>query len=123
MLTAEDDLHDVYGEVVNLKSSYYQLGMGLYLPARELDAIRKGFPQDIDQAFTEVLLVWLRHRYSVQERGPPTWQRLVEAVDSPAGGNNHALAKTIASHHPIGCLLYTSPSPRDATLSRMPSSA
>ena len=25
--------------------------------------------------------------------------------------------------HRIGCLLYTSPSPRDATLSRMPSSA
>ena len=25
--------------------------------------------------------------------------------------------------HPSGCLLYTSPSPRDATLSRMPSSA
>ena len=24
---------------------------------------------------------------------------------------------------PLGCLLYTSPSPRDATLSRMPSSA
>ena len=24
---------------------------------------------------------------------------------------------------PMGCLLYTSPSPRDATLSRMPSSA
>ena len=27
------------------------------------------------------------------------------------------------SEHPYGCLLYTSPSPRDATLSRMPSSA
>ena len=27
------------------------------------------------------------------------------------------------SGHPGGCLLYTSPSPRDATLSRMPSSA
>ena len=26
-------------------------------------------------------------------------------------------------HSPITCLLYTSPSPRDATLSRMPSSA
>ena len=26
-------------------------------------------------------------------------------------------------HLPSGCLLYTSPSPRDATLSRMPSSA
>ena len=28
-----------------------------------------------------------------------------------------------AAHHARGCLLYTSPSPRDATLSRMPSSA
>ena len=27
------------------------------------------------------------------------------------------------NEHPIPCLLYTSPSPRDATLSRMPSSA
>ena len=40
-------------------------------------------------------------------------------------------AKTILSHEGVllknhllnGCLLYTSPSPRDATLSRMPSSA
>ena len=31
--------------------------------------------------------------------------------------------KLIASNFSIGCLLYTSPSPRDATLSRMPSSA
>ena len=29
----------------------------------------------------------------------------------------------ILSGHLMGCLLYTSPSPRDATLSRMPSSA
>ena len=28
-----------------------------------------------------------------------------------------------ASEHRLHCLLYTSPSPRDATLSRMPSSA
>ena len=27
------------------------------------------------------------------------------------------------ARHPLFCLLYTSPSPRDATLSRMPSSA
>ena len=25
----------------------------------------------------------------------------MEAVDSPAGGNNHALAKKIAEHHPV----------------------
>ena len=33
---------------------------------------------------------------------------------------NEIILETIASK---GCLLYTSPSPRDATLSRMPSSA
>ena len=33
------------------------------------------------------------------------------------------MAIAIAKAGGIGCLLYTSPSPRDATLSRMPSSA
>ena len=33
------------------------------------------------------------------------------------------LTDGITSYKDIGCLLYTSPSPRDATLSRMPSSA
>ena len=34
------------------------------------------------------------------------------------------LAERVAKNAPLGfCLLYTSPSPRDATLSRMPSSA
>ena len=31
--------------------------------------------------------------------------------------------KTLTTALTVGCLLYTSPSPRDATLSRMPSSA
>ena len=34
-----------------------------------------------------------------------------------------ALKGKLASGYGISCLLYTSPSPRDATLSRMPSSA
>ena len=33
------------------------------------------------------------------------------------------IAANISAEQIIGCLLYTSPSPRDATLSRMPSSA
>ena len=37
------------------------------------------------------------------------WRHIGHNCDVPAGD--------------IGCLLYTSPSPRDATLSRMPSSA
>ena len=54
----------------------------------------------------------------------------VVAVQSQAGAENAAggIAQAYADNIPIlvlpgGCLLYTSPSPRDATLSRMPSSA
>ena len=36
---------------------------------------------------------------------------------------NISITDPEAREHVYGCLLYTSPSPRDATLSRMPSSA
>ena len=39
------------------------------------------------------------------------------------GKNLNMLLPTEANTSTISCLLYTSPSPRDATLSRMPSSA
>ena len=37
--------------------------------------------------------------------------------------NKEYLREVVKKYHPRSCLLYTSPSPRDATLSRMPSSA
>ena len=91
----------MYREVVNIQSSYYQFGIELGLPLREMDVVKKEFQHDIVQAFTEVLRIWLRHRYNVEKYGAPTWRRLVEAVDNPAGGNNHALAKIVAQHYPV----------------------
>ena len=44
--------------------------------------------------------MWLRQSYNIEKYGPPTWRKLVEAVGSPTGGNNRALAKGIASRHP-----------------------
>ena len=37
--------------------------------------------------------------------------------------NSHAAYYELSRAYKLSCLLYTSPSPRDATLSRMPSSA
>ena len=91
----------MYREVISIQSNYYQFGIELGLPLQEMDAIQRAFRQDIPQAFTEVLKVFLKHRYNVEKYGPPTWRKLVEAVDSPAGGNNHSLAKKIAEHHPV----------------------
>ena len=51
--------------------------------------------------------------------------QLVKALLAHAQGDiqKHVANVEVYLQHPVGCLLYTSPSPRDATLSRMPSSA
>ena len=101
----EDDFRDVRRELVSIKANYYQLGAELGIPPGELDATRKEHSHDVDQAFNEVILKWLRQLYNVSRFGPPTWKRLIEAVISPAGGNNYALAKEMALKHP-GIYIY-----------------
>ena len=98
---AEDDFHTVYSELKTVKANYYQLGIGLGLPPGELQAIRKGI-QDIELAFSDVLLAWLRQHYNVDRFGVPTWRNLVEAVDSQT---NPALAAAIAARHPANSML------------------
>ena len=96
---AEDDFYDVYCELENSKARYYQLGRVLRLPLGKLEAIRKTHSQYVEQALTQVLLLWLRQQYNVEKFGRPTWQKLREAVDSPSGGENHALAERIAKKY------------------------
>ena len=86
---------------MSIIAEYYKFGISLRLKPGELQAIRKSCGQDVDQAFTDVLLAWLRQRYNIAKYGPPTWRMLVRAVDSPAGGNNPALALTIVGNHAI----------------------
>ena len=62
------------------------------------------------QSCTKIVSAWLREEDNVYvTSGEPSWE---------------SLAKALGDIRQNGiCLLYTSPSPRDATLSRMPSSA
>ena len=48
---------------------------------------------------------------------------LLQMVAAPENDQNRIDLAEVRSLHSPTCLLYTSPSPRDATLSRMPSSA
>ena len=100
----EDDLLDVIEEVLSLKLVWSSLGRGLRLQPDDLKAIRDVYPTEFDaeNALNDVLLLWLKQKYNVEKFGPPTWKRLVEAVDRKGGGNNHELAKEIASNHPAG---------------------
>ena len=54
---------------------------------------------------------------------PDPWVKGYSDPDDCIGGEDLAAVKFEMPSYPKSCLLYTSPSPRDATLSRMPSSA
>ena len=86
-------------EISTLDSKYYQIGMGLRLKPKDLQSIEEMFRQEPSRALGKVVETWLQQQYNVKKCGPPTWQMLVKAVDSPAGGNDHTLAKKIASKH------------------------
>ena len=90
-----------------IKAVYFSLGESLRLSSHDLKAIRGAYPDKsmADQGLKDVLLLWLNQKYRVEEFGPPTWRVLVEAVDKKTGGNNHELAKEIASNHPTGMSL------------------
>ena len=98
----EDNLFEVMDEISSLDSRYYDIGMGLRLNLSELDSIEESFHRNPRRALTRVVVAWLQKKYNVQKFGPPTWRMLVKAVDRPAGGNDHNLAKKIAANHPVG---------------------
>ena len=101
----EDDLFEVLENVTHLKACFHQLGIALKLKPKELASVYSQFSQDHKRALTEVLTLWLQQAYNVEKFGVPTWRKLVEAVDSEAGGDNHALAVKIASKYPSGLIV------------------
>ena len=87
---------------------------------RKSDVVREGdaMPDDIQNQIFDAY-------QRMQKAGlpPEAWNELVDSV--PEDVNGQVLADEIDRRTAVfdACLLYTSPSPRDATLSRMPSSA
>ena len=74
---------------------------------------------------------WLKDHLKISAKEDKLLEKLtdigleVESIENLSEGLDlFKVAKIIKTEkHPNACLLYTSPSPRDATLSRMPSSA
>ena len=71
-------------------------GLALGLPPDVLDRIDRDHKK-VDECLQAVLQEWVTTTETL--RGPPSWQLLVDAVASPAGGNNQALAQQIARQH------------------------
>ena len=99
--TEEGSLIDVFEEVLPIQSAYFTLGRALRIDSDKLKSIKKAHAVDAENALSDVLELWLKQEYDTEVFGPPTWRMLVEAVYRRAGGNNHDLAKEIASNHPV----------------------
>ena len=94
--TAEDDHFSVLEEVGGLAAKWRN--MCLALGVLDADTIANTW-RDPKECLTDVLKQWLKRSYTTQKRGPPTWRKLVEAVANNNGGDNPALAETIANKH------------------------
>ena len=88
-----------------MAARFYFLGSALGLPASTLDKIRNDNPHDSELALLQVINTWLAQQFNTERFGAPSWRKLVCAVASPAGGNNHLLANEIADDHPGKWLL------------------
>ena len=94
---------DFDGVIVDGMAEYW---WSAWHACRRLDAAPEGFtPDQVPDAFRQ-LRPWVHHG----------WEMVLLAAELPALN----LQVWLQSY---GCLLYTSPSPRDGLLSRMPSSA
>ena len=105
----EDDLADVLEAVVPIQSAYFALGRSLRLRLDDLRSIQAAYPNESDSelALNDTVELWLKQKYNVERFGSPTWRMLVEAVNRKTGGNNHELAKQIASDDPAAGIMDT----------------
>ena len=83
----------------------------------------KGF-----KSFCTAMPVWLKEKLYLKSVLRKEFEKLGADKDAPNlkflfTDHHHSHAASAYFPSPYTCLLYTSPSPRDATLSRMPSSA
>lgn len=95
----EVDLRMVNTEVITVVARWYELGIQLGIHPGSVEAVRRSY-RDFGDALYQVLLLWLRRNDIVEKSSLPSWRALVQAVASPTGGHNHALAVDIAEHHP-----------------------
>ena len=90
------DLATLKVEALPVAARWKGFGLAMGLRSDTLDRI-EGDYRKVDDCLQALLDEWLKLENTL--RGPPSWQLLVDAVASPAGGNNQALAQQIARRH------------------------
>ena len=94
------DFYEVLTCLIQEQTKCYEIGTALKVKQSALDRIEKECLLDYNKALRKVIAESLKRNYDTERYGPPTWKALVEAVKSPIGGDNAALAEKIAKDHP-----------------------
>ena len=102
--TGKDTLFDVYEAVYDCRAKWRNLCLALRVSSSNLSTIDEKRRGDPDTCLQDGLSLWLQGHYNTDTHGPPTWRMLVEAVYRKSGGDDHELAKQIASNHPAGII-------------------
>ena len=96
--TVEDDLFDVVDALGPIVSKWKALGTALRIRPSKLDVIEKD-NKEAAECLRYTILEYVKMCYDVKKHGEPTWQKIVKAVQHQSGGNNRALALSIAKEH------------------------
>ena len=89
-----DDLIDVKVKVLPVAARWRDIGLVLGISDSKLETI-KANTLAVKDRLTDMLRLWLKRAYNVEKYGEPSWQPLIEAVRSPAGGDSPALVDKI----------------------------
>ena len=93
LLKDEDDRADVEEALQFVQSRWKQIGVQLHLKSGILNNFNK---DEAAEATGKMVEAYLAGNYNTEKFGPPTWKKIIEAVEKPAGGKNVAEAQKIA---------------------------
>ena len=99
---------------MNLSITPGKNNVGAYINDINLKSLDRDQATEIKKILNQFGVIFIKE----QNLDPETYQNFVKTIGQPVV---YPRLKGLDEKFP--CLLYTSPSPRDATLSRMPSSA
>ena len=101
LCTGIHNLAVVLKSIGNVATNWKPIGCLLGIDDDTLTAISNGNLESADKCLRDMVTCWLQHNYDTSRHGLPTWEKLVQVIASPAGGNNTTLTLTIAQQHNV----------------------
>ena len=92
---------EVKSAIQDVAIRWKSLGGALGLHPPVLDRVEKERHDDMRSCLSQIVTEWLNESYNTERFGLSSWKMLVEAVAHRSGGNNHALARQLASDYRV----------------------